>query len=207
MPMPFRDKTGKMFGFWTVLGFAGRDSRNATKWKCKCICGNEKIVVVGSLLNGRSKSCGCKQYEMSSAKNKKHGMASTPTYKSWKAMFQRCSGKNHHVEYLRKNISVCKEWNDINVFISDMGLRPDGKTLDRIDNSKGYYKDNCRWATPKQQSNNRSYTVFVIVDDIQMPFMDACRKYGISESCARHRLRRGMSMQETFKKPMRKIKT
>lgn len=201
MPTPFRDKTGKSFGFWTVIGFAGRDKRNATVWMCKCICGTEKKVVVGSLLKGKSKSCGCKQYELTAEKNTKHGMAGTPTYKSWHAMIQRCEGKGGHESYPERSISICKEWNDFNVFFSDMGIRPKGKTLDRIDNTKGYSKENCRWATSLEQMNNRSNTVFVVVNNEKLSLNDACRKYNVGISCARHRLNRGMSHQDTFTMP------
>jgi hypothetical protein len=203
MPMPFRDKTGQSFGFWTVLGFSGRDNQNATVWLCKCVCGTERNVVVGSLMKGRSKSCGCQQYIVTSEKNTKHGMAGTPTYKSWHAMLQRCEGKGDHKSYLKRNITVCEEWFDFNVFLADMGIRPKNKTLDRIDNTKGYSKDNCRWATNYQQMNNRTNTVYVTVDQETMAISDACRKYKIGISCARHRLNRGMSHEETFKTPTR----
>lgn len=206
MPTPFRDKTGMFFGFWEVIGFAGRDNRNKTIWSCKCICGTERKVVVGSLMGGKSKSCGCKQYEIASSKNTKHGMAGTPTYKSWHSMIQRSQGKGGHESYVLRNISVIKEWLIFENFVKDMGVRPDGKTLDRIDNSKGYSKDNCRWATPLQQSNNRDNTRFVFINGEKLSLSDACKKYNIGISCARHRLNRGMSHQETFTKPSNRIK-
>ena len=205
MPSPFRDKTGQTFGFWTVIEFAGRDGRNATIWKCRCICGAEKNVIVGSLMKGRSRSCGCKQYEMAAQKNTKHGMASTPTYKSWHAMIQRCEGKGGHESYPERGISICDEWRNFESFLADMGVRPQNKTLDRIDNAKGYSKENCRWATSKQQANNRSITRYVEVDGNVMPLIVACEKYNIGVSCIRHRLRKGMPEQDAFTTPrMRK---
>lgn len=200
MPSPFRDKTGQTFGFWTVTAFAGRDKRNATVWTCKCVCGVVKNVVVGSLTGGHSKSCGCKQYEVTAKKNTKHGMAGTPTYKSWHAMIQRCEGKGGHESYPDRGISMCKEWHDFDAFIMDMGVRPKNKTLDRIDNTKGYSKENCRWATPKQQANNRNTTKYVEVNGEVMPLVVACEKYKIGISCVRHRLRKGMSEQDAFTK-------
>ncbi len=80
-----------------------------------------------------------------------------------------------------------------------MGMRPVGKTLDRIDNTKGYSKENCRWATPVEQANNKDTTRYVVVDGEKMPIMYACKKYNIGISCARHRLRSGKTDQETFK--------
>jgi len=199
MPMPFRDKTGQVFGYWTVLGFAGRDGRNATVWNCKCICGTERNVVVGSLMKGKSKSCGCQQYRLSAEKHTKHGLAGTPTYKSWHAMIQRTQGKGGHQSYVDRGFTVCKQWLEFEKFIADMGMRPVGKTLDRIDNTKGYSKENCRWATPVEQANNKDTTRYVVVDGEKMPIMYACKKYNIGISCARHRLRSGKTDQETFK--------
>lgn len=207
MPMPFRDKTGQIFGSWTVVEFSGRDGRNATIWKCQCKCGTKREVVVTSLMNGRSKSCGCEQYKKIADKNTKHGMAGTPTYKSWHSMIQRSQGKGGHQSYPARAIDVVNDWMDFNVFVADMGIRPSGKTLDRIDNTKGYSKENCRWATPKEQSNNRDNNLIVVVDGKEMPFMVACDTYGIGPSCARHRLRKGMSMQEAFTKPSMRNKS
>ena len=84
-----------------------------------------------------------------------HGMYGTPTYKSWQAMWQRCKSKEKAKWYA--GLTVCERWRDFSNFYADMGERPAGKTLDRIDNAKGYTPDNCRWATPsEQQSNKRS---------------------------------------------------
>jgi hypothetical protein len=194
------DKTGNVYGFWTVLGSPIR-SKYHTHWLCKCVCGTEKIVIGSTLTSGKSMSCGCKQYELAANKNRKHGMAKTPTYKSWHAMIQRCEGKGGHQSYPDRNITVCAEWLSFENFFSDMGLRPERKTLDRIDNSKGYYKENCRWATNKEQHNNKDKTRYVVVDGKKMPIMYACEKYGIGISCARHRLRKGMTDESTFKTP------
>jgi len=84
----------------------------------------------------------------------KHGMYKTSTYVSWVCLRRRCRGSGHW-KYTDKLISYCPSWNDFTIFYSDMGERPSGTTIDRIDNSKGYYKENCRWATPKQQGVNR----------------------------------------------------
>jgi len=191
---------GCRFGFWTVKSYFDRHKTH-TRWLCVCDCGSEKIVIGDSLKKGLSKSCGCKQYELASSKNTKHGMASTPTYKSWHAMIQRTQGKGGHESYVLRNISVCKEWFVFENFVADMGLRPKGKTLDRINNSQGYSKENCRWATSLQQSNNRHNTIFVVVNDEKLSLSEACKKYNIGISCARHRLNRGMSHQETFTQP------
>lgn len=203
MPPPIKDKIGMKFGFWTITGNPKRKN-NHTYWSCLCICGNEKMVAMTTLLNGKSNSCGCKSRELSSTKTTKHGMAKTKTYKSWHSMIQRSQGKGGHKSYVQRKITVCDEWKSFDKFFQDMGERPEKMTLDRIDNSKGYSKDNCRWATAKQQSNNTRKTLFVVIDGQSIPFMFACEKYGIGESCARHRLKKGMSYEQVFKTPSKR---
>lgn len=203
MPPPIKDKTGMKFGFWTIKGNPERKN-NHTYWSCLCICGNESMVAMTTLLKGRSSSCGCKSRELSSEKTTKHGMAKTTTYKSWHAMIQRTQGKGGHQSYVSKNIKVCKEWLSFERFLFDMGEKPIGMSLDRIDNTKGYYKENCRWATPKQQSNNRDKTIYVSVNGETMTFMDACKKYKMTPSCARHRKNKGMNDNQVFLTAVRK---
>lgn len=202
MPMPFRDKTGQVFGYWTVLGFAGRDGRNQTVWSCKCICGTERTVLVGSLMGGASKSCGCQQYKITAKKNTKHGMAGTRTYKSWHSMIQRTQGKGGHQSYVDRNITINEDWLLFENFFRDMGERPPNKTLDRIDNDKGYSKENCRWATLKEQSNNTRRTTYAIVDGEKIPFVIACEKFNVGISCARHRRSKGFTDEQIFKTPV-----
>lgn len=199
MSSPFVDHSGKQFSNWTILGFAGRDVHNQALWNCLCACGTQKILPISSIRDGRSKSCGCMRYKITADKNTTHGMAGTPTYKSWHGMLQRVQGKGGHESYPERGISVVDEWLSFDQFFKDMGLRPKGMTLDRIDNNKGYSPENCRWATSKQQSNNRSNTKMVLVDGEHLPLMVACEKYGIGISCVRHRMRKGMSAEMALK--------
>jgi len=87
----------------------------------------------------------------------KHGMYGTPTYISWHCMWDRCSNPNRkdYWRYGGSKITVCNEWKDFRSFLRDLGVRPEGTTLDRIDNSKGYYKGNVKWSTYKEQTANR----------------------------------------------------
>jgi hypothetical protein len=192
MPATLIDRTGNVFGEWTVLSFVKRE-KNTNYWLCKCSCGNTKTVIFNSLQKQKSTSCGCKAIAKRSKKLTKHGMAGTPTYKSWHAMLQRSQGKGGHESYVERNITVCPDWIKFENFLSDMGVRPDGKTLDRIDNTKGYYKDNCRWATPSEQQNNMKSNAFIYVFGERMTITRASKLYSIGISCLRHRLRKGMN--------------
>ena len=92
----------------------------------------------------------------------KHEMCGTPTYTSWDSMKQRCRREE---SYIQRGISVCEEWKDFGNFYNDMGVKPEGTSIDRIDNNKGYYKENCRWATRKEQQNNLSTSVRLSINN------------------------------------------
>lgn len=148
------DLMGQSFNYLTVVGYVG-SNKTGSRWRCVCSCGKEAIVNSYKLRTGTTKSCGCYSKSLIGSKNKTHGMSNkTRTYRTWKEMRQRCNNPNatQYKWYGGKGISICSEWNDYTRFLSDMGERPEGHTLDRIDPDKGYSKENCRWATPKQQA-------------------------------------------------------
>lgn len=202
MPMPFADHSGKRFHHWLVLSFAGRDKCNKPLWLCMCDCGVERVVIMSSLQQGKSKSCGCKSIEIRNEKMVKHGMASTPTYKSWHAMVQRTEGKGGHESYPLRGIGVCDEWLSFDAFFMDMGVRPEGKTLDRIDNSKGYSKENCRWATHKEQSNNRDVNRVLEYKGVRKTITEIGRQFSINVNTMRGRLRQGWTVDQTIETPV-----
>jgi transcription elongation factor Elf1 len=196
------DLSGQTFGDWLVLSYAQRRKTDTLFW-CRCVCGNIKLVIANTLKKGSSKSCGCKSRERASQKMIKHGMASTPTYKSWHAMIQRTQGKGGHQSYVDRGIDVCDEWLSFDGFFADMGVRPKGCSLDRIDNSKGYCLQNCRWADGLTQANNKDTNRREIVDGELMTVTQAARKYGVGISCVRHRLRKGWTLQDAVRVPPR----
>jgi len=140
---------GKRFGKWLTLEAIERKGQHID-YVCLCDCGNKLIVSGNALRNGRSKQCrDCSLI--------KHGMEGTPTYDTWRCMRYRCHNvKNeNYKDYGGRGIKVCAEWNNFKNFFRDMGVRPQGKQIDRIDVNGNYCKENCRWVTPKENSNNR----------------------------------------------------
>ena len=113
--------------------------------------------------------------------NFSHGMYGTPTYKSWAEMKSRCNHPERSTGHY-ENITYCQEWNSFKAFFEDMGVRPPGTSLDRIDNSKGYFKENCRWADDYTQENNRTNNVKYDIDGEKLTLPQIARKYGISRS-------------------------
>ena len=126
-------------------------------YTCECDCGKSMITDVYALWCRGTKSCGCLRDDVASETHLKHGMSETPTYHSWESMIQRCNNINscRYSHYGNRNITICKSWLKFENFLKDMGIRPEGLSIDRIDNDKGYYKENCRWTTQSQQTRNQ----------------------------------------------------
>lgn len=160
--------TGQRFGRLTVIKYAYTavysGAGRAAHWRCVCDCGRKTTVARGNLLNGSVVSCGCKQREdriKQGKANRRHGHANRGSriYQSWFTMRARCNNPNHPYfrRYGGRGIKVCKRWDRFENFLADMGPRPKGKSLDRWPDPDGDYKpSNCRWATPLQQTHNRS---------------------------------------------------
>jgi hypothetical protein len=154
---PRNDLTGRTFGRLTVTEFSDSNPSGNVMWKCRCQCGGTTIVSGSDLTRNQTVSCGCYRRENGGKSQRSHGMTGTPEYRTWTAMRHRCDSPSntHYADYGGRGIKVDPRWERFESFLEDMGRRPSLQhSIDRIDNSLGYYKSNCRWATRIQQANN-----------------------------------------------------
>lgn len=188
---------GQKYGFLTPTEIVGRNKHGLLLYKCSCDCGN--VTTVGSryLTEGKTVSCGCKRA-------KQNGLSDSITYKSWISAKQRCTNPHNHnyKNYGARGITMCEEWlKSFSTFLQDMGERPSIEyTLDRIDVNGDYEPNNCRWATHKQQSNNRRDNVIIYVDGVYLTVAQFTQRYKLNRSNVDYELRRNLSPDEIVKK-------
>jgi hypothetical protein len=182
---------GLKFGRLTVLEMVGRYKNGDAKYRCICDCGKERVVLSGNLKKGNTKSCGCLHKEASAkfwgAFNLRHGKTKTKLWKTWSGILDRTTCKNHHAyaRYGGAGIGIFEDWKIFENFAAYIGEPPsDTHSVDRIDNSKGYEPENVRWATKKEQAENRRATIFVNVDGKRVCLSDAAKMLNISKSTA-----------------------
>jgi hypothetical protein len=156
------DITGVRFGRLVAQRLSAMVGGRA-HWICQCDCGTERIVGVAWLRSGNTMSCGsCSK--LGNQRAKKHGYSPkgqrTLTYNSWQAMKKRCfDPKTNGYRYWGgRGITICERWMQFENFLADMGERPEGTTLDRVDVNGNYESSNCRWATPIEQRANRQHS-------------------------------------------------
>lgn len=180
------------FGNLTVIDMCEDNGRQSVTWECRCDCGKVVNRAVKYLLDGRARSCGCKRRDQYGAKNVqyKHGKFGTRIHKIWDGMIQRCHNSNckDYKNWGGRGIKVCNEWREFENFYADMGEAPEGRSIDRIDNDKGYSKSNCRWATWKEQLRNRRNVRMLSIDGMTKPVVQWAEELGFNRQATVRRI-------------------
>lgn len=181
---------------------------NGFRWLCKCECGNEFVIITGSLTSGNTKSCGCLRKDVIT----KHGHCSggrsngSSEYRSWKAMRERCLNPNckDYKDYGSRGITVCARWlNSFENFLVDMGKKPTrSHTIERIDNNGNYEPGNCKWATRKEQGANKSNNRLIEFNGEKLIAPEWARRLGMKKETLISRLKR-MSVERAFAYPVK----
>lgn len=194
---------GDRFGRWMVLRPGSPRGKNRIRtWRVRCDCGTERDVDGPSLRTGKSTSCGCYQREVVS----RHRESYTLTYRAWGAMKSRCmnpANRRYHC-YGERGIRVCDRWLTFENFLADMGRKPKGKSLDRINNDGNYEPGNCRWATPLEQGNNRSTCRRLEYNGFLLTVAEWTRVTGLGRGTIKGRLAWGWSIHEALTTPRQK---
>lgn len=196
------DLVGTRFGRLVVMGKAAeRDKFRKVVWHCLCDCGTKTDVNTKNLRTNNTRSCGCLHRDTAT----KHGMRNTRIYRIWVGMKSRCADPSLP-NYGQKGITVCKRWGKFENFYADMGDVPPGMTIDRVDNTKGYSKANCRWATKTTQSVNRTCTKFVTFRGETLCVSHWARRLGIRQDTLSYRLRKGWPIEKALTTPVKEYK-
>lgn len=196
------DITGQRFGRLLVLGLSHRKQfkkNNVIYWECVCDCGTVKKITRSGLVSRDYVSCGCYNKE----KQTKHGMEGTRFYKTWRGMIERCNNKKRdsYNNYGGRGITVCNRWLDFKNFYDDMYSNyNDGLQIDRIDTNGDYDVNNCRWVTPKENSNNRTNNRYIEIDGVTKTLRQWCDEYNSNYFNVWALINRGWEPKKALKK-------
>lgn len=203
MGRPLIDLMGQRFGRLLVVGKELDERGVCLGWVCRCDCGREVTALGGNLTGGRKRSCGCLQRRPQA----KHGLYNTREYKIWIGLRGRCNNpKNSGFKwYGAKGITVCPEWEaSFETFLADMGKAPSPKhSIDRIDYNKGYFKENCRWATHAEQARNKRNNRLVTFNGETKPLIDWVEGDSPKYSLTMGRLVNGWAAEDALLTPSR----
>jgi hypothetical protein len=204
------DLVGKKFDRLTVISL--HDTNNGiARWSCICVCGNTSIVSYGNLKDKHVRSCGCLSKE---GNQSKHRDSFTRFYRIWSSMKMRCINKNRdsYKYYGGKGIKICERWFEYMNFKNDMydsylmHIKEYGEkntSLDRMGNNSNYCKENCRWATLREQANNKRNSLFIEYNGERKTLSQWCEVLDINQNTVKQRLHRGWSTDKSFQSPMK----
>ena len=202
------DHTGEQFGRLTVIEYAGKNKHGQPMWRCRCDCGKEITVRADGLTTGHTKSCGCYKSDIHAT----HRMKNTRLYDIWRGMKKRVGLKTLHnyEEYGGRGITACQEWLDSFEVFRDWAMENgyrDDLSLDRIDNDGPYSPENCRWATQKEQNNNKRNNHVVTYEGKEMTVTQLAEITGIERHTLYRRLNSGWDVEKAVSTPVQKRKT
>lgn len=209
--MGLRDLSGKRFGRLCVRRRAENRGKRV-HWECACDCGGHAVVASHALTGAKTLSCGCLQAHVAAAHCQSmttHGHSkgrASPEMRAWRSMIARCENTKHsnYHRYGGAGISVCRRWReDFEAFLQDMGIKPSSKhSIDRIDPAEGYGPENCRWATPVEQQNNKRNNVMIAFHGQTLTMANWARETGIPYRTLKDRIRRGWAASRALTEPI-----
>ncbi len=201
--------TGDRFGRWTVVE-ESQKRKDKRYIVCKCECGNESTIMLGSLRVGDSQSCGCLQKELAvqlGRKSLKHGKSGTRLYHIWADMKGRCGNpnSNNYANYGLRGINLCKQWVSFACFMrwAMKNGYTNSLTIERIDNDGNYTPKNCTWITKGKQIRNQRRSHRITYKGRTQIVIDWCKELGIGKETLLSRLNLGWSVERTFETPVR----
>ena len=202
------DLVGQIYGRLTVLCRAKNPYDTQAMWTCKCICGTVRRITSHRLRFGLTRSCGCLSIESARKRFTTHGQSSpneTTTFRAWSEMLKRCTNTSCKAwnNYGGRGITVCEQWRTFDAFFANMGEKPPGLELDRIDNNGNYEPSNCRWATRKEQARNKRTNRIIEYEGRAQCLAAWADEFNLSYSLLYGRLSRGWSIKRAITMPKR----
>lgn len=195
---------GQRFGLLTVIAECAERcvtsrGRTIVRYFCQCECGEATFTHKDHLFSGHSRSCGCQQLKAIT----RHGKSNSRVYHAWQHMVDRCtkeSDKNYR-HYGGRGITVCERWMKFENFLEDMGEPSLGLSIDRVNNNEGYRPENCRWATRKEQQNNRRANVVYEFKGERLTLVQWARRLGTTGQNIQNRLKLGWPLERALTEP------
>lgn len=194
---------GKRLNNFVVVDVVRRSNKKQAELQCLCDCGKVFYMYPTFFNKGAYSSCGCKKSERLVKMHLTHSGSNHPLYQEWRSMISRCHCKDsyNYKDYGARGITVCDEWQDPNNFYewaNSVGGRPTKATLERIDNSKGYCPENCRWATMKEQSRNKRSNIIIEYNGKKQCIQDWAEELGIKHETIRRRYHQGLPTEKVL---------
>lgn len=199
---------GAVFGLLTVLELHGKSKSGRPIWLCRCRCGKQSKPWGDSLLKGATTSCGCDRYRKAAEASTVHGLSRHSAANTWYHIVSRCNNPENsdYKDYGGRGIKLCERWENLENFIADMGERPKGYSIERLNNDLGYEPGNCVWADNKTQARNKRTTGWITFQGETKSIAEWSELTGINYSTIRSRRAKGLSPAEILDSKLQKTR-